>query len=124
MNSDRSLLTDRMWHRIESLCPGKVGDPGGTAADNRLFVEAVLWHIRTGSPWRDLPPRFGKWNSVFQRFRRWAKRGVFERIFKALSEEFDLEYVCIDGTIVKAHAKAAGAKGGPAIRGSAAPGAV
>ncbi len=112
MNSDRSLLTDRMWHRIESLCPGKVGDPGGTAADNRLFVEAVLWHIRTGSPWRDLPPRFGKWNSVFQRFRRWAKRGVFERIFKALSEEFDLEYVCIDGTIVKAHAKAAGAPSG------------
>ncbi len=120
MNSDRTLLTDRMWHRIEPLCPGKATDPGVTAADNRLFVEAVLWHVRTGAPWRDLPPRFGKWNSVF---RRWAKAGVFVRIFKALSEAFDLEYVCIDGTIVKAHAKAAGAKGGPAIRGSASQGA-
>ncbi len=127
MTSDRSRLADRMWHRIESLCPGKVGGPGGTAADNRLFVEAVLWHVRTGSPWRDLPPRFGKWNSVF---RRWARKGVFETIFKALSEEFDLEYVGIDGTIVTAPAKAAGAPsgagpvGGPSPRGSAAPGVV
>ncbi len=121
MNSDRSLLTDRMWHRIESLCPGKVTDPGVTAADNRLFVEAVLWHVRTGSPWRDLPARFGKWNRVCKRFRRWARTGIFERIFRALSEEFDLEYVCIDGTIVKAHAKAAGAKGGTKTKPSAAP---
>jgi len=124
MNSDRSLLTDRMWHRIAPLCPGKVGDPGGTGADNRLFLEAILWRVRTGCPWRDLPAHFGKWNSVFKRFRRWVQTGVTGTIFKALSEDFDLEYVCIDGTIVKAHAKAAGAKGGPGTRPSAAPGAV
>jgi len=121
MNSDRSLLTDRMGHRIEPLCPGKVGDPGGTAADNRLFVAAVLWPVRTGAPGRDRPTRFGKWNSVFKRFRRWATAGLVVRIVTALSEEFDRESVCIDGTIVTAHAKAAGAKGGPKIRPSAAP---
>jgi len=110
-----------MGHRIEPFYPGKVGDPGGTAADNRLFVEAVLWHVRTGAPWRDLPTRFGKWNSVFKRFRRGAKAGLVVRIFTALSEEFDRESVCIDGTRVTAHAKAAGAKGGPKIRPSAAP---
>ena len=65
MNADRTVLTDAMWARIEHMLPGKATDPGGTAADNRLFVEAVLWRFRTGSPWRDLPERFGAWNSVF-----------------------------------------------------------
>ena len=83
MNPDRTLLTDRMWAKIAPLCPGKASDPGGPAKDNRLFIEAILWHARTGSPWRDLPPHFGKWNSVFQRFRRWARKGVFEHLFTA-----------------------------------------
>jgi transposase len=87
-----------------------------TAADNRLFLEAVFWRVRTGLPWRDLPAEFGKWNSVFQRFRRWVKAGVFERIFDHLSGEPDFEYVLIDGTIVCAHQKASGAKGGLGIR--------
>ncbi len=70
MNADRTMLTDKMQQRIEPLFPGKATDPGVTAADNRLFVEAVLWRIRTGAPWRDLPPRFGKQHSVYRRFRR------------------------------------------------------
>jgi len=124
MNAAGTVLTDEMWARIENMLPGKKSDPGGTAADNRLFVEAVLWRFRTGSSWRDLPERFGKWGSVFKRFRRWAISGVFERIFNALSEDFDLEWAFVDGTIVQAHQKAAGAKkGGPPARGSAAPGA-
>ncbi len=123
MNEDRTVLTDAMWARIEHILPGKETDPGVTAADNRQFLEAVLWRIRTGSPWRDLPEHFGNWNSIFKRFRRWALSGIFEQVFNELSDEFDLEYVFVDGTIVQAHQKAAGAKGGPPGRVSDAPGA-
>jgi transposase len=108
------------WEKIASLLPGKASDPGATARDNRLFLEAVLWRVRTGAPWRDLPSGFGRWNSVFQRFRRWVEGGVFERVFACLSDEPDFEYALIDGTIVTAHHKASGARGGPAIRPSAA----
>ena len=94
------------------LLPGKVSDPGATARDNRLFLEAVLWRVRTGAQWRDLPGDFGHWNSVFQRFRRWVKGGVFERVFGCLSDEPDFEYAPVDGTIVTAHQKARGARGG------------
>ncbi len=123
MNTDRTVLTDAMWARIEPILPGKATDPGVTAADNRMFLEAVLWRTRTGSPWRDLPEHFGNWNSVFKRFRRWALSGIFETVFNELSDEFDLEYIFVDGTIVQAHQKAAGAKGGPRSKASDAPGA-
>ena len=118
MNTDRTVLTDAMWARIEPMLPGKATDPGVTAAVGRMFLEAVLWRIRTGSPWRDLPESFGNWNSIFKRFRRWALSGIFENIFNELSDEFDLEYIFVDGTIVQAHQKAAGAKGGPRGRAS------
>ena len=85
-----------------------------------MFVESVLWRVRTGSPWRDLPLTFGNWNSAFRRFRRWAKNGVFERLFAALSDEPDFEYAMIDGTIVSVHQKASGARGGLKIRPSGA----
>jgi transposase len=85
---DRRVLRDDQWERLAPLLPGKVGDPGRSGAGNRLFVEAVLWAVlwivRVGAPWRDLPEDFGNWNSVFQRFRRWVKGGVFDRIFEAL----------------------------------------
>ena len=81
----RIMLSDAQWNRIEPLLPGKAGDPGRSGTDNRLFVEAVLWLVRTGVPWRDLPEAFGCWNTVFRRFRRWACKGVFERLFTALS---------------------------------------
>ena len=110
----RRELTDAQWLRVEPLCPGKEGDKGRHGADNRLFVDAVLWIARAGAPWRDLPPELGNWNSVFQRFRRWAKKGSWERVFQALVENPDFEYLIIDSTIVRAHQHAAGAKKGGA----------
>lgn len=112
----RRELTDLDWRRIEGLVAGKTGDKGRHGEDNRLFVDAVLWIARAGAPWRDLPPQFGNWNSVFQRFRRWAKKGVWQRIFAALLENPDFEYLIIDSTIVRAHQHAAGAKGGAKMR--------
>ena len=116
---DRDILSDAQWARIAPLLPGKPGDPGRSGADNRLFFEAVLWMARTGAPWRDLHARFGRWNSVFRRFRRWAQKGVFESLFNALSDDPDFEYVMIDGTIVRVHQHGAGARGGLKIRPSA-----
>jgi transposase len=65
---------------MEPFCLGKPSDPGRTGSDGRLFLEAILWIVHTGSPWRDLPPAFGKWNTVFKRFRDWVKADVFKRI--------------------------------------------
>ena len=116
----RRELTDAHWRRIEPLIPGKKGDKGRPGEDNRLFVDGVLWLVRAGAPWRDLPEAFGKWNSVFRRFRRWAKKGVWKRLFTELGEDPDLEYLIIDSTIVRAHQHASGAqKGGAKMRRSA-----
>ena len=120
VDRDRFVVDDETWAKVAALLPGMASDRGVTARDNRLFLEAVLWRVRTGLPWRDLPSDFGNWNSVFQRFRRWAVAGVFDRIFERLSGEPDFEYALIDGTIVSAHQKASGAKGGLKIRPSAA----
>ena len=116
MRKSRFVITDYAWSLLEPLLPGKASDRGVTAKDNRLFLEAVLWRVRVGGPWRDLPPGFGAWNSIFRRFRRWAQSGVFDHIFEAVSGDPDFEYVMIDGTIVSVHQKASGAKGGLKIR--------
>ncbi len=115
----RHELPDERWERIKDLLPGQPGDPGVTAKDNRLFVNAVLWIGKTGAPWRDLPERFGKSNSVWKRFDRWAAKGVWERVFVALQDP-DLEWMIIDSTVVRAHQHAAGKKGGNPARPSAA----
>ena len=119
----RVWLRDDQFERIAALLPGKASDPGRTAADNRLFVEAVLWIARTGSPWRDLPPSFGLWNSVYQRFARWSRSGVWHRVFAQLALDADFEEVFIDSTIVRAHQHAAGAPKKKATKRSDAPGA-
>jgi putative transposase len=108
----RRVLRDAQWLRMEPHLPGKASDPGRTGADNRLFLEAVFWIARTGSPWRDLPDEFGQWNSVFIRFSRWSKNGVFDRLFTAMADDPDFEYVMIDSTIIRVHQHAAGKKGG------------
>lgn len=106
----RLNLRDDQWERIEHRLPGKPGDRGRAAADNRLFVEAVLWMARSGAPWRDLPDEFGPWNSVYQRFARWQKRGVWERIFTELADDADFEEVFLDSTVIRVHQHAAGAQ--------------
>ena len=116
MPIDRYIITDRQWEKIEPHCLGKKSDPGRTGGDARLFLEAVFWIARTGAQWRDLPGEFGKWNSVYRRFRDWGLAGVFERIFNALSEEPDMEMAMIDGTIVKVHRHGQGSKGGLKVR--------
>ena len=103
-------LRDDQWDRIKNLLPGRLGSVGVTAADNRLFVEAVLFRYRAGIPWRDLPERFGDWKNVHRRFSRWAKTGVWERVFRHLAADADNEYAMIDSTIVRAHQHSAGAK--------------
>ena len=114
-NSGYGLRADQ-WERIKDFLPGREGHVGGTAKDNRLFVEAVLYRYRAGIPWRDLPERFGDWKNTHRRFRRWCDGGVFERVFTALAEDRDNEYMMLDSTIVRAHQHSAGArkKGGRA----------
>lgn len=112
MTSRRYALRDDQWERIKDLLPGRDGYVGGTAKDNRLFVEAVLYRYRAGIPWRDLPERFGDFRVVHTRFSRWSKTGVWQRVFSALAEEADNEYAMIDSTIVRAHQHSAGVKGG------------
>lgn len=115
----RHELSPEQWTRIEPLLPGKQGDPGRTAVDNRRFINAVVWIARTGAPWRDLPERFGPWNSVFQRYLRWCKKGVWVRLLAGLGGDPDLEHLLLDSTNVRAHQHAAGAKGGSTARRSA-----
>ncbi len=116
----RLVLSDGQRERIAPHIIGDTRTRGSSGRDNRLFVEAVLWLVRTGVPWRDLPEDFGRWNSVFRRFSRWSRKGVWRRIFAALSDDPDFEYLIVDSTIVRAHQHASGAKkGGLKIRPSA-----
>jgi transposase len=112
----RYELTAAQWKRLEPLLPGKAGDPGRTAADNQLFVNGVLWVLRSGAHWCDLPERYGKWKSLHQRFARWARAGVWERVFEALIDDADNEYLMLDTTLVRAHQQAATGKGGAKTR--------
>ena len=112
----RYELSDAQWRRVADLLPGKKSDPGRTALDNRLFVNAVLWVLRSGAHWHDLPERYGKYKSIHKRFGRWAEAGVWERIFKHLIDDPDNDYVMLDTTLVRAHQQAAGGKGGRGTR--------
>lgn len=107
---DRLILADDHWERISAHIIGDERSRGSSGRDNRMFIEAVLWIVRTGSPWRDLPEVFGDWNSVFRRFSRWSHKGVWWRIFAAMSDDPDFEYLIVDSTIIRAHQHASGAK--------------
>lgn len=106
----RFELTDEQYARIENLLPGKKSDPGATARDDRLFMDAIFWIARTGAPWADLPERFGKYDTAYQRFNRWAKSGVLARVVDAWGGDADLEDPLIDSTVIRAHQHAAGAE--------------
>ena len=105
----RHAISDAAWERIQDLLPGRPGQPGWLAKDNRLFVDAILWIAKTGVPWRDLSESFGKWNTVWKRFDRWARKGTWQRVFAALGDP-DLEWLILDSSVIRAHPHAAGAK--------------
>lgn len=113
---DRKMLRDDQWERIEHLLPGKASDRGVTAKGNRRFVEAVLWIMRTGSPWRDLPAEYGHWHRTYVRFSRWREKGVFERVAQAFVSDADMESLFLDSTIVRAHQHSSGAQKKPVVR--------
>jgi transposase len=114
---DRLALSDAAWERMAPLIIGRPDQKGSTGRDNRMSVEGVPWIVRTGSPWRDLPEVFGAWDSVFRRFSRRSGKGVWRRIFEAMSDDPDFEYLIVGSTIIRAHQHAAGAKkGGLKIR--------
>lgn len=99
----RHTISGAAWRRIRGLLPNR-----GPKADNRKFVNAVLWIARTGAPWRDLPRRLGRWNSVWRRFRRWAGAGVWGWVVDAVRDP-DLSTLVLDSTVIRAHPHAAGA---------------
>ena len=108
----RHDISDKAWAILEPMLPGQRGQWGGIAEDNRRFINGVFWILRTGAPWRDLPPDYGKWGSVHQRFRRWRDKGIWEKILEALIDDPDYEWLMIDASHCKVHPHAAGAKGG------------
>ena len=109
----RYELTDQEWEQIAPLLPvEKNSRPGRPSKDNRLMINAMIWIVRSGAPWRDLPERYGPWKSVYSRFRKWIEDGVLDNIFRVLSLEAELDELFLDATIVKAHQHSAGAKKG------------
>lgn len=112
----RYELTEAQWQKVKDILPGKAGDRGRTAEDNRLFVNAVLWILRSGAFWCHLPPHYGNWKTIHKRFTRWAKAGVWEKVFQILLADAKNDYLMIDSTIVRAHQQATTGKGGAKMR--------
>ena len=108
----RHDITDEAWALIKPNTIGNKGTWGGNARDTRQFINAVFWILRTGAPWRDLPPDYGNWNTVQRRFCRWRDKGIWEKLLEALIDEPDFEWLMIDASHVKVHPHAAGAEGG------------
>jgi len=108
----RHDISEAEWGLIEPHTIGNKGTRGGNARDTRRFINAVFWILRTGAPWRDLPPDYGNWNTVQRRFCRWRDKGVWEKILETLIDEPDLEWLMIDASHIKVHPHAAGAVGG------------
>ena len=108
----RHDISDRVWKLLEPHLPGRKGLWGGIARDNRNFINAVFWILRTGAPWRDLPPDYGGWCNTHRRFTRWRDKGVWARLLEVLIHEPDYEWLIVDASHCKVHPHAAGAKGG------------
>ena len=108
----RHDISNKTWALLESHLPGRAGVWGGKANDNRTFINAVFWILRTGAPWRDLPPDYGDWKNTHRRFCRWRDKGIWERIIEPLVDAPDYEWLMIDASHIKVHPHAAGAKGG------------
>ncbi len=105
-------IDDNTWELLSPYLTGQKGMHGGIAKDNRLFLNAVFWILRTGAPWRDLPPDYGDWKNTHRRFCRWRDKGIWEDLLSQIIDEPDFEWIMIDGSHIKVHPHAAGAVGG------------
>ncbi len=123
-----NYLSDELWRAVAPVLPGKAGDPGCSGRDNRLFLEAVFWILRTGSGWRNLPPRFGKWYTAYTRYHRWERKGVWPRVVVALRQsgasdfqydEFGVRFASRDAAGPREHSRNAGEARESATRGAA-----
>lgn len=110
MAAHRHELTEEQWQRIKDLLPPEQGRAGRRPRPNRDMVSAILWVLRSGAPWRDLPERYPKWKSVHTRFLRWSKRGVWKQVLDGLAVDLDDELAIIDASIVRVHQDAVGGK--------------
>jgi len=108
----RHDISDNVWAKLEPHLPVRKGGWGGIAKDNRQFINAVFWVIRTGAPWRDLPPDYGHWSNTHRRFIRWRDKGIWEKVLDELIDYPDYEWLMIDASHSKVHPHASGAKGG------------
>ena|SRR5215212_1970782 len=112
----RHELSDAQWERLRPLLPPH--KPGRPRQDDRRILNGMLWKLATGAPWRDLPERYGPWQSVYTRFRRWTQAGIWDQLFASIQQQADAAHEIdwalhfVDGTVIRAHQHAAGAKGG------------
>jgi len=119
MSKKRHELTDEQWQQLEALLPPQKPKTGRPRVDHRMILNGIIWLLRTGAPWRDLPERYGKWETVASRFYRWQKNGVWDRIFaqvqpiKDAAGQLDWEVHYVDGSVIRAHQHAAGAERQP-----------
>ncbi len=111
----RHEVTDEQWEVIHPILPKRTATTGRRPSDPRVMLNGILWILRTGSPWRDLPERFGPWQTVYDHFSKWRKKGVYDRILESLHIRLDSDGAidwdlwCIDGSSVRASRAAAGA---------------
>lgn len=114
----RGDLTERQWKRMKTLLPAQKPETGRPSNDHRITINGILWILRTGAPWRDLPSRYGKWQTVSGRFYRWRRSGIWQKILQSLQQQadasgqIDWEVHYVDGSVIRAHQHAAGAKRG------------
>ena len=108
----RHDISDQVWKRLQLLLPGGAGKKGRPDGDNRLFLNAVFWILRTGAPWRDLPPDYGDWKNTHRRFCRWRDRGVWDQLLDTVVDDPDFEWLMTDASYIKVHHHGTGARGG------------
>lgn len=124
--TNRGDLTNDQWERLAPLLPPQQPRVGRPAEDHRRILNGILWRVRTGAPWRDVPERYGPWPTLASRFRRWRRAGIWDRVFAAVQQQADAEgrldwdVQFVDGSVIRAHQQAAGGKGGPTSKRSVA----
>lgn len=106
----RYEITNEQWERIEKLLPQPHTGKGRPAKDNHIMLNGMMWIARSGAQWRELPEKYGPWQTVYSKYRKWKREGVLEKVFKALSEDADMENLSIDSTSIRVHQSANGGK--------------